>query len=651
MSAVAALVRFRAFDHLSDDIVRMQEALDIHGPDKSGNWCGENMAMAWCGRDVLLEDQGDQQPLQGADGQTRIVADCRIDNRQELAETIGMDVRWGKPPPDVVFILAAYDRWGIECVNYLIGAFAFAIWDSRKRRLFCARDAMGERSLFWHQSPTCIGVASMPKGLFALTKESRRVNKTAVLDYLLQFPQLDDSTYFEGVKRLLPGQWLLVEGDQIKTHRYWSPADIREVKLERDEDYADACLGLLKAAIESRLRLIGSDNPVIAMSGGLDSTAVASVASEVLEAKNAEALAITIAPPLDYNGVAPPNSFVDESEHAASVIASLPSLRHLIVRPGIGRLLDGCSAERHRYSEVPASGLRRSGLAEDETTVSVEHGAGLLLNGGQGNATYSYHGKQRLPGLLRKGALLAWFREALAAVDQRHQTKRGVILSTFLPLLPRPAFNFWAYVRPNWNWAPEAFSAINLRTWDLQAIRERARTLGLDVPHRPWHNSRAMRVQMLSTADFAANHQGGEAACGLVCRDPFVDRRLVEFTLGIPDDQYLRKGETRFLARRMMAGRLPSNVLQEKNRGYVYAAWHLALSQQRREIGSELKRLAGNDTVAEYLDLPALFPLLDHLPESGWETPHMVKTFHNKLLRGLAIARFIDDAESGRLGP
>ena len=125
---------------------RMTKALAFRGPDEQRIWCGENAGLGHAMLRTTRESLHERQPFQSAMG-SWIIADARVDARAELINKLNADPSGNRnvslATPDVELILAAYERWGDACVDHLLGDFAFAIWDARERRLFCARDQIG----------------------------------------------------------------------------------------------------------------------------------------------------------------------------------------------------------------------------------------------------------------------------------------------------------------------------------------------------------------------------------------------------------------------------------------------------------------------------------------------------------------------------
>src|SRR5436190_9392570 len=182
---------------------RMTESLTLRGPDALATWCDGRIGLGHTLLKTTFESETERQPC-SLDGKTWIVADGRVDARDELAHALSSDsVEVSKSSPDVELILRAYTRWGTHCVERLLGDFAFAVWDGPKRRLFCARDHMGVKPFYY----ACVGgsliVASTLEAIRRHPQVSDRLNDLAIADFLLFGWNQDAATSsFADIQRL-----------------------------------------------------------------------------------------------------------------------------------------------------------------------------------------------------------------------------------------------------------------------------------------------------------------------------------------------------------------------------------------------------------------------------------------------------------------
>src|SRR5579859_2608535 len=149
MSGLAGFWRFDGRPDAAEKCARMLSAQEVYGPDAGAQWSNGDIALGRRLMRILPEDAYDRQPLIGAGGRFVLIADVRLDNRGELAESLG--IRQATTLSDAAILLAAYEKWEEECLGRLVGDYAFAVWDAQKRRLLLARDPLGWRPLHYHR--------------------------------------------------------------------------------------------------------------------------------------------------------------------------------------------------------------------------------------------------------------------------------------------------------------------------------------------------------------------------------------------------------------------------------------------------------------------------------------------------------------------
>jgi asparagine synthase (glutamine-hydrolysing) len=213
----------------------------------------------------------------------KIVLDGRIDNREELFSKLDINITVRKHLSDAAVILYAYAHWGENCLDHLVGDYAFVILDESHNRLLLARDPLGERTLFYAWKGTSLIVASEPWAVANAGSSLPELNRD-VLPYrfVMKAPR-DGRTLFKHVYEILPAQGKLVTASGSRSWIYWQPTLIRRRDGRTDEDFAEEFRELLEKSIRCRMR---STTPVgIQMSGGLDSGSLACLAASMLSSQ------------------------------------------------------------------------------------------------------------------------------------------------------------------------------------------------------------------------------------------------------------------------------------------------------------------------------------------------------------------------------
>jgi len=266
-----------------DSALQVLDRLIAHrGPDGQGSWTGPSRAAGLVHRRLAIIDLSPAaaQPMLGP-GSTAITYNGEIYNYLELREALAD--RWPfRSASDTECILAAYDRYGADCLGHLRGMFAFAIWDERRKALFCARDRFGIKPFYYAVDGNLFVFASEAKALVPFLPEIE-TDPAALAEYLTFQYTIGEATLFRGIRQLLPGHTLTVENGKVTIRRYW---DVRyDIDFEHNQRYFERRLTeLLDDTVDVHLR---SDVPVGAyVSGGIDSSLIA-----ILAGKTARGLA------------------------------------------------------------------------------------------------------------------------------------------------------------------------------------------------------------------------------------------------------------------------------------------------------------------------------------------------------------------------
>ena len=163
-------------------------------------------------------------PLSRSNDSLVITADARIDNREELCSLLGLkDKLTFNQTPDSEFILAAYEKWGENCVEKLLGDFSFVIYDSIKKQLFCGRDHFGVKPLYYFLSDRLFVFGSEIKAILAIKEVPNCLNEVKIADFMLEMFEDKTRTFYQNIFRLPPAHTLIVNREEVRLKRYWSP--------------------------------------------------------------------------------------------------------------------------------------------------------------------------------------------------------------------------------------------------------------------------------------------------------------------------------------------------------------------------------------------------------------------------------------------
>ncbi len=194
------------------EMQRLREHLARRGPDASGVWSECGVALGNCLLRTTPESLHEQSPVCDAEGTCCITADARLDNRDELLARLGIQKSPAGEIPDATLILEAYRQWGEACPAYLLGDFAFAIWNRQTRTLFCARDHFGIKPFYYGRVGHRFAFCSCVDGLLELRWIPRRLNELRLASHLTTFFGDTTSTFYADILRLPPAHSMTVRG-------------------------------------------------------------------------------------------------------------------------------------------------------------------------------------------------------------------------------------------------------------------------------------------------------------------------------------------------------------------------------------------------------------------------------------------------------
>lgn len=542
MTAIAAA--FGADGRPADvEVRRMLDAAAHRGAQAAATWSSGPATLGH--RASVARDGVPQAPFAASPGGNAIVFDGRLDNRDDLCRALAP----ASPLSDAALALAAYGKWSEEAPAYLLGDFAFAVWDAGKRRLVCARDVFGQRPLFYACGAGATAVASEPQQLLAHPDVRPVVNEGAIAEYLTCAPMSMEETIWAGVTRLPPAHAVIVSSAGVRRFRYWDFDLDARIEYAREEEYAEHFQALFRTAIACRTS--GAASVGVFLSGGLDSSAIAGTAQVLARELGAA--------PVRAFSLRFPGKDLDETPYIEAVVQQwgLPSVR-----------LDARSATRDeikrdvaRYQDLPTY---PNGSVLDPLRRRAAPEVDVLLTGYGGDDWFT-GSPLHTADLLREGRVLAAARQYWhdIALPGRGYTRAGLLRTAIAPLLPRAARAVLRPLagarRPSYDWIRPEFAA----------------RVGLSDRLR-WPAPQACRTLVQASIHMLANSlqqvMGDEledraaAVAGLDQRHPFNDRRLAEFGFALPESQRWAGGETKVVMRRALDAVLPASVRRRNDK-------------------------------------------------------------------------------------
>jgi len=265
-------------------IEAMRDTMAHRGPDGGGAWVAHDGRIGLGHRRLSIIDLSSaaDQPMSNEDGNLWVVFNGEIYNHAEIRKELEASGRhrWKTDHSDTEVILHAFEEWGIECLHRFRGMFAIALWETKRRRLWLARDRIGIKPLYYSIHHERITFASEIKALLKDPEQRREVDEEAFFHFLSFLTSPGPQTLFAGIKKLAGGTWLCIDEDgSMRETRYWDVWDhTKPLTGLSDDEIAERVLAELRVAV--RLRKV-SDVPVgVFLSGGIDSSTNAALFSE-----------------------------------------------------------------------------------------------------------------------------------------------------------------------------------------------------------------------------------------------------------------------------------------------------------------------------------------------------------------------------------
>jgi len=546
MSAILGRVEFDGRPIDEPLFGKAMGAIAHYGSDGTGISVEGPAAFGHHHLEVARRASPEAQPLRL--GALIIVADAILDNRSELTPTLRLTGAEADALPDSALILRAYRKWGEDCLNHLIGDFAFAIFDTSKRSVFLARDHIGARPLYWFRRGATLLFATDIRGLVAFSDLDWQIDEAMVAQYMVNPSRPLPKCFFRGMHFLEPGHHLVVDAEGSKRQRWWGPRRLPDVRHNRSEDYVARFRELTEQAVACR---VDTDAPIGShISGGIDSTAVTVLAAQTLkrEDRNLRA-AFAWAPAVSARY---PDMGPRDERHR---------IRDLCERHGITCRF-GTDDERVelRYLERD---LELDGTADlsDEIPVMEKAGADgvrVMLSGWGGDEAFSAHGHGYLAHLLAQGRFFHAFDVARTYAGGLRRPKK-LLRSTWtqgiVPMLPDRFFNIFSpfgQMYPNRCFANDDL----MRRHEAECARAE-KDIRITPDPMEYLGNLILRGHIGARMD---TWTAWSASKGILYRYPLTDRRLVEFILGLPPERLFCNGQNRYLAKAALRDKLPPNL-------------------------------------------------------------------------------------------
>ncbi len=590
MCGLAGIFSEKGVTTLDVESVKQMKELQRHrGPDDEGLYVHDFCVLGHCRLAIIDLSRDGRQPFESDDHRFQLVYNGEIYNYIELRnelEHIGWRFR---TKTDTEVLLNAFREFGEACLPKLNGMFAFAIYDSELKRLFLARDRVGIKPLYYSMIGSTLYFASEIKALCLVPSLKYSVNHQSMFDYLV-FNRTDiyDETFINEIKRIPKGHYAFYDTSGFHLTQWWNPASYLLNKCEdSEENISKQIEEFLSSAVQLRMR---SDVPVgSCLSGGLDSSILIGILF----------------------------SHFDVGEFYPTFTASFPG--HLIDETRyideLNRMYPFKNIRTFPTAQKAKDKIRDFVYSNDEPTtnssfysqyevmrLAKENGITVLLDGQGGDenfAGYQYFHGFNMYGLLREKKIIDFANEFFRSVFRKqHKSAYQTLLFQILPHSKRKQLLLRTipYVHPDFFHEYVKDSRIYNEFFDVDGLNQSL------VRHFQYKLEHLLRMEDRNSMAFS-----------LEARVPYLDHRLIEFLLSVPQSLKIKGGETKCLQKRALGKYTVSDILNRKDKigfGTPGDEWMLEETWQKL-------------TQESYMNLietfPEIFKKNGHLPKKGFD--------------------------------
>lgn len=548
-----------------DLLHRLTNYLGFRGPDAQHTWSDGNVGMGHTMLRTTREAETEKQPL-SLDGKVWLTADARIDARDELIENLKSKLTPKQSPNDAELILYAYEAWGEDCLKHLIGDFAFAIWDSRAQKLFCARDHLGVRQLYYSFNEISFVVSNTVNCLRLHPSVSNELNETAIGDFLLfGLNQEPNTTTFADIQKLPQAHSLTFSGGKIRLQQYWKPS-AAPVRNRKPADIIAGFRDVLHQTVTDRLRTSGAG---ISMSGGLDSPAVASVAAQT--PCNLSAYCVV------YDG-----AFADDERKYATLVAEALKIPIEFLE---GDKINQTTNGRTMGVAPEPFDVDPIFVVSDELLKRIAGRYRVALTGWDGDTLLVENPKHSFVASIKRGAIANLFADLARYV---YFTRKPP------PIGIRTQLRRWR--NPHWNKAPYPPWLNNQFALRVGLVERWQQVCADQAPAHPLRPRAFHALFAPSWDSLLTRFDAGVTLLPLEVRHPLIDIRMVDYLLNLPIIPWLLD---KWILREAMIGILPDAVrLRPK-------------SPLGGDPGLQLRRTAKFSAIDEFRAVPEILSYVD----------------------------------------
>lgn len=542
-------------------------------------------------------------------------ADVVLDNRKELCKKIELNENGLLPDGTILELM--FTKYGVACLDELLGAYAFVYYDIYNNQVELVIDAVGNRCLYYRVLDEKVYFSSLIEPLI-LEGEKTDINERWISDFLalenLLLVTETEETPIHGIYRVAPGQIVTITQKSIKKRTYWNPLEnFKELYLADDKAYAEKFNELFKEAVSCVMR--SKEETGILLSGGLDSTAVACFAAPELKSRGKRLYSFTSIPEKGYISQFPSNRITDESEEVLKTKEYLGNIECIFIDlPGVNPW--DKRKDQIQCVEIPYKNVLNVLWMQESLQKAADKNIRIMLSGAYGNSGISFSNVEvYINTFFSKGHFVKLWKELSAFQKVYGFSRKYALKTTAMQFLRKKKDN-------NESVIDRSYLKSTMATKYNVEERLSAMYKNIENAKKDFSKFRYVLSDKKNLRQIGEMETKRSLYTGVLLRDPTRDKRVLEFCLHIPMDQFVRNGIERRLVNVYLSDVMPKHVINADKKGRQSADLSYRISQQwdriRAEWLDEYKKHIGSDyvdckkAIQELEDSPQIEEYLEH---------------------------------------
>ena len=496
-----------------------------------------------------------------------ITADCKLYNFEELHRLLSLDFAH----TDAELLLLLYKKYGIQCVDYLKGEFVFAIWNEVSNELFVATDHMGNRSVYYYDSPDVFIFCSEMKGIEAVKKTINYFNDKSIIEYYFRRSDVSE-TYNNEIKFLTGAHYLLANEKGVNIHQYWTLKSSNQYHFKTDQEWIEQFKRLFFERIERQINL---DVPIgVSLSGGLDSSSITCVLAEYLQKHNKSLYTFSSVLPKDHTGIEK-----DERKYIECLVRKYPNIIPTFIESKGLNPFEGIQEAFEEVESFPNSFFYMDKIILKEAS---KKGVKILFNGFGGDYWVSSNGAEVAYELLKNKK----FSRSWKLIKEYKNIKNVSYLKSV----------YKNYITRNslYKWGKEKFN--KSIDWQIQTPLNQhlLQKYSSDVNAKIKFSSRSefmierIKSGRIGKSLFQLNTSSQQY--GIQSVFPMFDIEIMKFLVDLPIPIFIYDGHARGLIKSSLKGILPTEIVNRNDKLPYVPGYQLNILKEKKLFDQVLSK-------------------------------------------------------------